>query len=106
MLKWLKRHNLTFERVLSISPEQGGGLSVNTFAWGKAVFTDLTINGIKIASVHDLAHVLKEDDQLVLSSSGSMPKDYPQVRPESAFVDLHEMWRHIRFTFVTSTDGQ
>ncbi|KAM7284755.1 uncharacterized protein ISCGN_001849 [Ixodes scapularis] len=95
-----------FERVLSISPEQGGGLTFNTFVWGKAVSTNLTIDGIKIASVHDLAHALKVLDRLVLCSGGPMHKDYPQVRPECAFVDLRDVWRHNRCTFVTSTDGQ
>ncbi|CAN7939592.1 unnamed protein product, partial [Ixodes hexagonus] len=95
-----------FEKVLSVSPAQGGGLSVNTFVSGKAIPTDVAIEGIKVTSVRDLARALKAFDRLMLCSGGPMRRDHAQVRTECASVDLPEACRHNRCTFVASVDGQ
>lgn len=47
-----------FERVLSASPEQGGGAAVSAFIWGRGVPADSTTHGRRIGSLLDLAHAL------------------------------------------------
>ncbi|KAG0412006.1 hypothetical protein HPB47_010867, partial [Ixodes persulcatus] len=61
---------------------------------------------IRIGSLLDLAHALKEFDRLKLCTGGPKRKEYPQVQPGCAFVDVREVWQHNRCTLVTSAGEQ
>ncbi|CAN7948840.1 unnamed protein product, partial [Ixodes hexagonus] len=77
-------------------------LQLKTFIWGSFVDLADKLQASEITSASDLTRALKVFDDIQACEGGPVGDNYPNLRPECAYIDRWRVWRHILCSLYTA----